>query len=798
MSKEWDQLEQLFQAALELPSAQERADFLAQACGAELALRQRVEKLLHAHETAGQFLNPETPPWPSDLPCKDGPCPPTEQPGEHIGHYTLIERIGEGGCCVVYRAEQTAPVRRQVALKLIKAGMDTRQVVARFDAERQALALMDHPHIAKVFDAGVTGTGRPYFVMELVQGIPITQYCDQHRLSIKQRLELFLQVGHAVHHAHQKGIIHRDLKPSNILVVFPDGRSSRHEQAEPDVQRQTPALNEKASRPSSRDDRSSTTHAPPFPKIIDFGIAKAMQAPLTDKPFVTWFGQFVGTPAYMSPEQARMSGDDVDARTDVYSLGALLYELLTQRQPFDAEALLQAGLEELLHVVRTREPPIASTRFGALARSQQEAIAARRQSTPAALRTALQGDLDSILAKTIEKDPDRRYDSASALVEDVRRHLLHEPVQAMAPRLGYRFQKFVRRNWAAVVGVTSVVLALMAGTAMSTWQAVRAHRLAREALAREHQAEAAQREAENALTDIHAARGLAASERGEYAQAMLWFAQTARTCVRDPDRTAVNVLRVRLWEGHTVLPVRALQGPSQLARLEFSPDGQSLLAFIRDDYAYRWDWKKETLSTNLPLPFVAPLDPSRALQYPAAAEVTRLQSQPNPSRLTSAAPGVGLSGSGRVLTSSDGQWLALLLPDGRVEIRSATNHALLHRLTQTGDAASGNPIGQTRPHRDSVLCLVFSRDSRTLLTGSADRTAKLWSVPDGHLRYAPLAHYANVTLGRVRPGQSPCGNHPSRRPDPASGACRNRAQLTAASPVSPDPNWPGSMPRAVT
>ena len=279
MNEELNRLEQLFDAALELASPGQRAAFLEQACGADAALRQRVERLLRAHETAGGFLDPETPPHQSGLPLSDRDLAPCENPGDRIGHYTLVERLGEGGSCVVYRAEQAEPVRRQVALKLIKTGMDTRQVVARFEVERQVLALMDHPHIAKVFDAGVTATGRPYFVMELVRGIPITQFCDEHRMPLKQRLELFMQVCHAVQHAHQKGIIHRDLKPSNILVTTNDaGRPL------------TPSLSTdggEGTRRAGEGDRGDSTHGQPSPKIIDFGIAKATQMRLTDRAVVT-------------------------------------------------------------------------------------------------------------------------------------------------------------------------------------------------------------------------------------------------------------------------------------------------------------------------------------------------------------------------------------------------------------------------------------------------------------------------------------------------------------------------------
>src|SRR3989475_8735883 len=316
--------ETIFAAALALPP-EERAACLDHACGADAALRQRVEILLNAHAT-GAFL--EEPAAPVTAHTLQVSPPISERPGDTIGRYKLLQQIGEGGCGVVYMAEQTEPVQRRVALKIIKLGMDTRQVIARFEAERQALALMDHPNIAKVLDGGATETGRPYFVMELVRGIKITDYCDQANLPTSERLELFIQVCHATQHAHQKGIIHRDLKPSNILVTLHDGK--------------------------------------PVPKVIDFGIAKATQQELTEKTVYTRFQQFIGTPAYISPEQAELSGLDIDTRSDIYSLGVLLYELLTGKTPFDPNELLNAGLDEMRRTIREREPVRPSTRIDTL------------------------------------------------------------------------------------------------------------------------------------------------------------------------------------------------------------------------------------------------------------------------------------------------------------------------------------------------------------------------------------------------------------------------------------------------
>jgi len=387
-----------------------------------------------------------------------GPALPTAEPAIHvepsdeeagsdrIGHYKILQKLGEGGCGVVYMAEQTDPVRRRVALKVIKLGMDTKQVIARFEAERQALALMDHPNIAKVLDAGTTGRGRPYFVMELVKGIRITDYCNQHHLPTTERLGLFTQICQAIQHAHQKGIIHRDIKPSNILVTLHDGV--------------------------------------PVPKVIDFGIAKATEQALTEKTVFTAFGQFMGTPAYMSPEQAELSGLDIDTRSDIYALGVLLYELLTGRTPFDAKELLQAGLDEMRRRIREEEPVRPSTRLSTLADADLTEVARQRQSEPAKFARFIRGDLDWIVMKCLEKDRTRRYETANGLAMDLRRYLNNEPVVARPPSASYRFQKLVRRNKLAVAAVTGVAIALLLGMGLSTWLglAERKARLQKEAL----------------------------------------------------------------------------------------------------------------------------------------------------------------------------------------------------------------------------------------------------------------------------------------------------------------------------
>ena len=421
----------VFNAALQLPVGQ-RAAYLDDACVGENALRLKIEGLLRVHDQAGTFLEaPLAEAARATAFERLGPTEtvrispsPLEKIGERIGRYKLLQQIGEGGCGVVYMAEQEEPVRRKVALKVIKLGMDTKHVIARFEAERQALALMDHPNIAKVLDAGATETGRPFFVMELVRGIKITDYCDENQLSTEARLKLFAQVCQAIQHAHQKGIIHRDIKPSNVLVADHDGV--------------------------------------PVPKVIDFGIAKATtDQRLTDKTLFTALEQFLGTPAYMSPEQARLSGLDIDPRTDIYSLGVLLYELLTGKTPFDPKQLLAAGLEEMRRTIREQEPARPSTALSTMLAADLTTVAKHRQADAPKLVHLIRGDLDWIVMKALEKDRTRRYESPDAFAQDILRHLADEPVSAGAPTIGYRCAKFLRRNRVPLgVGTVLVVLAI--------------------------------------------------------------------------------------------------------------------------------------------------------------------------------------------------------------------------------------------------------------------------------------------------------------------------------------------------
>jgi hypothetical protein len=436
VSSEQDKLNELFSEALTCASPEERRRFLDTACGADRELRGQVDSLLLAHSEAGDFLKQTVVP-------RESPAI-GEGPGSVIGRYRLLQVIGEGGFGVVFMAEQQEPVRRMVALKILKPGMDTREVIARFEAERQALALMDHPNIARALDGGVASSGRPYFVMDLVKGVPITQFCDKHNFSIEQRLQLFLKACGGVQNAHQKGVIHRDLKPSNILVTLHDGE--------------------------------------PVPKVIDFGVAKAIGQKLTERTLFTRFEQLIGTPAYMSPEQAEWSGLDVDTRTDIYALGVLLYELLTGTTPFEKETLAQAALDEVRRVIRETEPPAPSTRLLALGKQADE-IARQRQIEPVMLFRQIRGELDWIVLKSLEKDRNRRYETVNALGRDLERHLNGEPVLAFPPSAAYRAQKFIRKHRFGVAAVGGIAAALGIGLVLALAgfaQARQASRQARE------------------------------------------------------------------------------------------------------------------------------------------------------------------------------------------------------------------------------------------------------------------------------------------------------------------------------
>jgi eukaryotic-like serine/threonine-protein kinase len=451
--------ENLFHLALEKPAG-ERSAFLDRACEGDVARRRRVEVLLRSHETPdsflaepavdpgvmeefGQGLTADAAPGRPDGEVSIRKSPP-EGPGDQIGPYKLLQQLGEGGMGTVFMAEQARPVRRKVALKIIKLGMDSLQVIARFEAERQALAVMDHVNIARVIDAGTTDSGRPYFVMELVHGVPITKYCDDNQLSPRQRLELFVPVCQAIQHAHQKGIIHRDIKPSNVMVTLHDGR--------------------------------------PVPKVIDFGVAKATEQRLTERTLFTQYGTLVGTLEYMSPEQAEMSALGVDTRSDIYSLGVLLYELLTGSTPLSHKRVTEAAYGEILRMIKEEEPPKPSTRLSDSGEALAS-ISARRHMEPAKLSSLMRGELDWIVMKTLEKDRNRRYETASGFAADVQHYLNDETVEACPPSTWYRFRKFYRRNKQALITASVVGSAILGGIVIASWQAVVATRTREAALA---------------------------------------------------------------------------------------------------------------------------------------------------------------------------------------------------------------------------------------------------------------------------------------------------------------------------
>jgi WD40 repeat protein len=562
MASDRQRLERVFLSAVERPPS-ERAAYLDRECGGDAELRLSVEQLLAAHDASGSFLDPPalpadstgvyTPP-PDDgaaLPATSSAPPPTMKPGAVIaGRYTLVEQIGEGGMGEVWVARQTEPVKRNVAVKLIKPGMDSRQVLARFEAERQALALMDHPNIAKVLDGGLTPDGRPFFVMELVNGLPLTRFCDEAKLTPRERLELFVPVCRAVQHAHQKGIVHRDLKPSNILVTLYDGK--------------------------------------PVPKVIDFGVAKATGGQLTDESIATQFGAIIGTLEYMAPEQAGFSALDVDTRADIYSLGVVLYELLTGLRPFDAQRLRKAALDELLRIIREEEPSRPSARLSTTA--ALPSLAALRQTEPRKLAALMRGELDWVIMKCLEKSRERRYETASGLARDIERFLADEPVEARPPSAGYRLRKFLRRHRGPLAAAAVVILALLGGvvgTSLGLVQAVD-QRIQADSARRTAQDSAAElRDVRDELwTNLYASRAAqiqAAWDASQYRRAReLLAAQVPAAGQQDLRGFEWYYLDRQLnADLRTVLLPRTDQQTAAI-----SPDGTRLLRFVSEGDAH--------------------------------------------------------------------------------------------------------------------------------------------------------------------------------------------------------------------
>jgi serine/threonine protein kinase/WD40 repeat protein len=526
-----EKLKRILAEAAAKATPAERAAYLDASCAGDARLRAEVERLLKAHERAGDFL--QEPAVLSPQPTMVLATPPTEKPGDRIGHYKLLQQIGEGGCGVVYMAEQEEPIRRRVALKVIKLGMDTKQVIARFEAERQALALMDHPNIARVLDAGGTASGRPYFVMELVRGIPVNAFCDENALATAERLQLFIKVCRAISHAHQKGIIHRDLKPTNILVTVIDGE--------------------------------------PVPKVIDFGVAKALGQKLTEKTLFTAFQQMIGTPAYMSPEQAALSAVEVDTRSDIYSLGVLLYELITGVTPLDQETFRRAAPEEIRRTICDDEPPKPSTRLRTLGPKLAE-VARSRRTEPQSLPRLVRGDLDWIVMKCLDKDRRRRYEAASALAEDIERHLSHEPVHAGPPGAAYRARKFIRRHRIGVGMAVLAVATLAAGLAASLVGFAQAERERDRARAAEIEAAKRRDQAERIAAGAALVEGQSKLESGNQ-QGLLDMVEAFDLAKRDPEFRETVARRWSTWHAgwtRRSLAVRPMHGTPSPDYLQFA------------------------------------------------------------------------------------------------------------------------------------------------------------------------------------------------------------------------------------
>ena len=688
----------LFEAALAKASAPERASFLDGVCRGNPALRARLDILLEGHFQAAGFLAG------SPKRIEEKPVPPTEDESSStfIGSYKLLEKIGEGGFGDVWLAEQKEPVKRRVALKIIKLGMDTKQVVARFEAERQALAVMDHPNIAKVFDGGATATGRPYFIMELVRGVRITEYCDQHQLPTQERLRLFVEVCHAIQHAHQKGIIHRDIKPSNILVTLHDGV--------------------------------------PVPKVIDFGVAKATQQELTEKTVFTQFRQFIGTPTYVSPEQAEMGGLDVDTRSDIYSLGVLLYELLTGKTPFEQSALLTAGLDEIRRTIRELEPLRPSTRLSSMTRQELTTTAQRRRAEAPKLISLVRGDLDWIVMKCLEKDRARRYEAAIGLARDIERHLRNEPVVARPPSRLYELQKTVRRHWVGFAAGATILAALAIGLLASTVEAVRARRadsFGQRVLyaTRMNLAQAAWEQNQVGRVRELLEETAAYPQRGfewYYWQRQLRLeVRTFRGHFGDVNAVAFSPDERHLVTGsedHNAIVWDALTG-SEVARLKghreglvsvaFSPDGRRIVTGSRDQTARVWDAAtgKEFFSLEV-----------------GNGSVWAVAFSPDGRRIITTCdvptPVLWDAASGRQLLTLQGHngpvLSASFSPDGgRIVTGSADGTA------KVWDALTGREIFTLKGHLDRVICVVFSADNQRIATGGDDRTAKRWEAATG-------------------------------------------------------------------
>jgi WD40 repeat protein/serine/threonine protein kinase len=769
----------VFAEALEFTDLAARSAYLDAACEGNFALRQRVEALLAAHNGAGRFLEPDScvmsetvapatgearrpsvpetrpsPQLPNEEQRPDGTITtiadpvPADRPrgfvaGQVIaGRYTLLDVLGEGGMGTVYRADQTEPIKRQVALKLIKVGMDSRAVLARFDAERQALALMDHPNIARVYDGGTSSAGQPFFVMELISGVPITEYCDRQRLPVRARLELFVSVCQAVQHAHQKGIIHRDLKPSNVLVTEVDGR--------------------------------------PTPKVIDFGVAKATEFKLTDQSLAD-SGAIVGTPAYMSPEQADPTSMDIDTRTDVYALGVILYELLAGSPPIDTKQFRRGAFLEMLRMVREVDPPRPSTRV-----STAEAlpnIAANRDIEPKQLKRALRGDLDWIVMKALEKDRARRYETANGFAADVLRHLSYEPVQAAPPSRAYWLRKLVRKHRRAVVAASLVVLALLAGIMGTTRGLFREAERVKERDDALGKADEARRTADARAEELKYRLGVsdmvlasAAYENRDVALAaerldnvppeqrgwewrylkrlthgglftLYGHSGGVLSAAFSPDGTRIITgswdRTARVWDASTGTPLLDLKGHTHnVDSAVFSPDGTRIITGSSDQTAKMWDAR-----TGAPL-----------LELKGdTAGVNSVNFSPDGSRIVT----VSSDRTAKVWDARTGE-LLLDLKGHRGQVRAVSFSPDGSRIVTAGsdrtakvwDARTGTPLLELKGDTGGVPTAAFSPDGSRIVTGSYDRTAKVWDARTG----AALLELKRDTVGVNSAAFSPDGS----------------------------------------
>ena len=706
--------EEIFCRAIEIADAAERAAFLDQACGEDHELREKVEALLKAHERAGDFLAP-----PAGACMTLDPRDQIDGPGTIIGRYQLLELVGEGGMGLVYLAEQKEPVRRKVALKIIKPGMDSRQVIARFESERQTLAVLDHPTIAHVFDAGCTETGRPYFVMEFVKGLPITSYCDQNRLTIEQRLRLFEQVCEAVHHAHQKGIIHRDLKPSNILVSIHSDR--------------------------------------PVPKIIDFGIAKAITSPLTDKTFVTLQGQLLGTPEYMSPEQVDLAAQDIDTRSDIYSLGVVLYELLAGVLPFESESFAKAGLAEIQQTIREQEPASPSIRLTNLG-EKAHTIAASRGTQVVPLARRLHRELEWIPLKAMRKDRCRRYKSASEMADDLRNYLNGNPLLAGPETTIYRVQKFVHKHAGSVTTVVLVAAAIILGLVVSTAMYFKAEDARqKETLARTH-AERAEdttkakaeelrhtlyvnsiqlADAKYREGNIGHVRALldACPEdlRGWEWRRLAYVSDQPCMTLRGHDDIVYSVAldpegkriisgsqdgTVKVWDADTGAELKSLQHGSTVWSVAFNQLTGRLVS--GGDEVKVWDMNTGAELITIPGPkrgivSCVAFSPDGRFVFSGGGDTTFTARE-----VTTGAQAMTFKGH------TDGVCSMAVSPDGTRIVSGGADNMIRVWNTTTGDE-----LMMLEGHRHMIISLAFSPDGKRIVSGSMDNTMRLWDASTG-------------------------------------------------------------------